>query len=132
MNKSIEVAVAELLQRLNEERRLKRIKVKRIKSHSGVPSGIHRPYKHQLLLDRIGNVEVRIWNNDHPPPHFHAISRGHFDVRVSIETSTILTVKNGKIRNKDARVIESWAEDNKELLRERWKESRPTEVYATI
>jgi hypothetical protein len=128
LSENIEVAVAELLYELNEGLRRKRIRVRRIKS----PSRVTRPYKNQRLVNKIGNIEFRIWNNDHPPPHFHAISQGHFDVRVSIETGTVLSEKRGKIRTREKKIIESWAKKNNELLLEMWEESRPTEIHAKL
>ncbi len=129
MNENLELAVVELLHDLNEGR-IKRIKVRSIKPYTGYRR-VYKPHRYQLLVDRVHNIEIRIWNNDHPPPHFHAILNSHFDVRVDIETSTVLSVKDGKIRSKHKKMIESWAEDNKHLLRTKWEETRPTEIYAT-
>jgi hypothetical protein len=56
---------------------------------------------------------------DHPPPHFHVITRSDERVAVVIET---LAVFAGEADARDIAEALDWAANNRELLRERWQE----------
>ena len=55
---------------------------------------------------------------DHPPPHFHVITRDDDRVAVAIETLAILV---GQADPRDTAEAIDWARENREELRARWK-----------
>jgi hypothetical protein len=56
---------------------------------------------------------------DHPPPHFHVITRRDEEVKVAIET---LSVLEGEADPRDTAEAFEWAGSNKEELSSRWRE----------
>jgi len=56
---------------------------------------------------------------DHPPPHFHVITRSDAEIKVEIET---LTIVEGKADPRDTAEAFAWAGPNREELRARWRE----------
>jgi Domain of unknown function (DUF4160) len=55
---------------------------------------------------------------DHPPPHFHVITRGNERVAVSIETTAVIA---GSADPRDTAEALDWARRNKAHLRARWQ-----------
>jgi hypothetical protein len=56
---------------------------------------------------------------DHAPPHFHVITQSNEAVQVVIETLVILA---GEADALDIAEALAWAEDNRETLRQWWRE----------
>lgn len=54
---------------------------------------------------------------DHPPPHFHVLGR-EGAAQVRIDTLEVIA-SSGRI---DLREALAWAEDNRELLLDKWNE----------
>lgn len=54
--------------------------------------------------------DVRIWSNDHNPPHFHVIGED-WDIIVSIENGEILKIKKIGKDSKFYTYVESFAKD---------------------
>ena len=54
--------------------------------------------------------ELKIWSNDHNPPHFHVISEG-WDIVVSIKTGDILRVKTQGKSSKTYKYVEDSVKD---------------------
>lgn len=75
------------------------------------------------MVDRIGDLKIVIYHNEHPPPHFHVVS-SQLNFSMEIETGRMLRGEfpNKRIRRK----IESWHSKNKNLLIRVWNETRPT------
>ncbi len=67
-------------------------------------------------LVAIGRLRIRMYLNDHNPPHFHILTPDHAAV-VSIETLEILA---GYLPASDLRVALRWARENRELLIHEW------------
>jgi hypothetical protein len=55
---------------------------------------------------------------DHPPPHFHVVTRDDERAAVSIETLAILA---GEPDPREMAEAIQWARANRKELRERWK-----------
>jgi len=55
---------------------------------------------------------------DHPPPHFHVITRNNERIAVVIETMAVLA---GKADPRDTGEALRWASRNKAELRARWQ-----------
>jgi len=62
-------------------------------------------------------ILIRMFYNDHPPPHFHARS-GEFEATINIETGE---VKEGQLPTVDLRRVREWAKINKAELTENWR-----------
>lgn len=56
--------------------------------------------------------------SDHPPPHFHIVTRDDERVAVTIET---LSIWAGEADPRDIAEAITWAGDSRAGLRERWK-----------
>ena len=57
--------------------------------------------------------------NDHPPPHFHVITRKN--ERVAVEIDTLITLA-GKADSRDTDEALTWARMNRAQLHARWHE----------
>lgn len=127
----LQLAVIELLNRLNDERirKRKRYRVKlKISRRSNIEYKLENFHRTLKRIGKIRNIEIHIYPNDHDPPHFHVKCRGQFEVKVSIVDNSILDVKFGTIRRNDKQIILTWAEENNELLWREWKSMRPTVI----
>ena len=69
----------------------------------------------------IGNIIIRIYSNDHLPPHFHIITP---DADALVEIST-LEIIPGKLPGKAARTALAWAAENKALIAAEWNRTNP-------
>lgn len=67
-------------------------------------------------LVAIGRLRIRIYPNDHNPPHFHVLTPDHA-AAVSIATLEILA---GYIPESDLRIALRWARENMERLEHEW------------
>ncbi len=70
------------------------------------------------VLQRFGTVSVRMYSDDHRPPHFHIVAP---DFQVLVRISD-LVVMAGKAR--PAQVVEAmaWAQAHQEMLALKWVE----------
>jgi hypothetical protein len=55
---------------------------------------------------------------DHPPPHFHVVTRSNWRIAVVIETMAVLA---GNADPRDTAEALRWASQNKAELRSRWQ-----------
>jgi hypothetical protein len=62
---------------------------------------------------------IEMYFDDHPPPHFHVITRKNERIAVVIET---LGIRAGEADSRDTVEAFEWARENKAQLRSRWKE----------
>ncbi|MDZ7927403.1 MAG: DUF4160 domain-containing protein [Agrobacterium sp.] len=72
-------------------------------------------------LFQIGNIIIRIYANDHLPPHFHIITPDA-DALVDIETLEIL---RGKLPRKAEADALAWAKTNTKLIVDEWNRTNP-------
>jgi Domain of unknown function (DUF4160) len=61
-------------------------------------------------------IVIRMYFDDHPPPHFHAAYQG-FEAYVRIEDGEVL---EGKLPRKAARIVRQWALDHRDELMANW------------
>jgi hypothetical protein len=73
-------------------------------------------------LHRIGKTFIRVYPNDHAPPHFHAVSP---DFEALIEIATLDVLIGSLPRGKTGRAILKWAADNKAELVAEWNRINP-------
>lgn len=72
-------------------------------------------------LVQIGNIIIRVYANDHLPPHFHIITPDA-DALVDIENLEIL---RGKLpRGAEAEAL-AWAKTNGGLIADEWNRTNP-------
>jgi Domain of unknown function (DUF4160) len=67
-------------------------------------------------LHQIGKLIVRVYANDHLPPHFHAIAPD-FEALIEIET---LTVMRGSLSRQAKERVMAWAVANRRLIAAAW------------
>lgn len=68
-------------------------------------------------LVRLGNILIRIFEEDHAPPHFHVVTPD-YEAMVRIAD---LQVHAGSIDRKSLRTAIAWAAQNMELLETEWR-----------
>jgi hypothetical protein len=62
-------------------------------------------------------IVIRMYHDDHPPPHFHASYQG-FEAFVAIATGDIL---EGKLPKNAARLVKQWALKHQDELMANWE-----------
>ena len=68
-------------------------------------------------ISRFFGIIIRMYFDDHPPPHFHAVY-GKYEVQISI--NSITTLHGGLPRRAESMVIE-WAALHQQELMENWR-----------
>jgi Domain of unknown function (DUF4160) len=61
-------------------------------------------------------IVIRMYFDDHPPPHFHAAYQG-FEAFVRIEDGEVI---HGSLPKKAARIVRQWALDHHDELMANW------------
>lgn len=69
-------------------------------------------------LFRSGKVLIRMFGNDHDPPHFHIWTP---DMEMQIALADLSTLR-GSIRKRDYDTAMAWARENRSLLQAAWNE----------
>lgn len=72
------------------------------------------------LVYRQSNWELRIYADDHYPPHFHIIGPG-WSFKMDMETLTLQRAR-GKISTNTLKEVREWARGNADLLCRKWSE----------
>jgi hypothetical protein len=67
-------------------------------------------------LHQIGKVIIRVYANDHLPPHFHAIAPD-FEALIEIET---LAIMRGALSRQAERSVMAWASANRRIIVAEW------------
>lgn len=62
-------------------------------------------------------IVIRMYFDDHPPPHFHASYQG-FEAFVRIDDGEVM---HGSLPNKAARIVRQWALDHRTELMANWQ-----------
>ena len=70
-------------------------------------------------VKRFNCCRIEMYCDDHPPPHFHVITRNDERVAVVIET---LSVQAGEADSRDTAEALAWARENRAELRTRWQQ----------
>jgi len=70
------------------------------------------------VLHRIGNVSLRIYADDHRPPHFHIVA---LDFQVLVRISDLAVIA-GQARPAQIAQALAWAREHQELLALQWAE----------
>ena len=67
-------------------------------------------------VSRFFGISIKIFYDDHNPPHFHAYYQS-FSAIYNIKTSKKI---NGKLPIWGEKIVINWAEQNKNILLENW------------
>jgi Domain of unknown function (DUF4160) len=100
------------------------------------------PEPPQLSTDKVGNVGnaampeisrffgiiIRMYWNDHEPPHFHAIY-GEYEALIEIET---LAIYRGELPRRALALVLEWAEIHRGELRSNWLKARALEPIQPV
>jgi hypothetical protein len=77
-------------------------------------------------ISRFFGIIIRMYFDDHPPPHFHAIY-GDEEAQISIEPVAML---NGRLPRRALSMVFEWTALHQQELMENWQhlqENQPTE-----
>jgi hypothetical protein len=72
-------------------------------------------------IHQIGKIILRVYANDHLPPHFHAIA-SDFEVLIEIEG---LRIMRGRLPPQAARTVMTWAAANRRAIAAEWNRINP-------
>ncbi len=77
------------------------------------------------LVEKIKNMKIEIYSNDHNPPHFHVKSKDN-SINATFRLDNCAYIK-GSIGTKDRKRIEAFFEDKHTqlLMKEMWNKSKP-------
>lgn len=70
-------------------------------------------------VKRFNRCRIEMYFDDHPPSHFHVITRKDEGLAVVIET---LVIQAGEADSRDTAEAFKWARENRTELRTRWRE----------
>jgi hypothetical protein len=77
-------------------------------------------------------IVIRMYYDDHPPPHFHAIY-GEHEAKIGIETLELI---DGKLPRRALELVLDWAELHQELdqweLRDNWVRGQEHDALSPI
>jgi hypothetical protein len=73
-------------------------------------------------LVRLAQSTITLYAGDHLPPHFHVRMNDGREALIEIST---LQVLRGSIANRELVEVVTWAQANKTLLVQKWKELNP-------
>ncbi len=79
-------------------------------------------------ISRFFGIIIRMYFNDHVPPHFHA-DYGENSIEITIET---LEVLKGKLPNRVLGLVLEWASLHRGELRTDWERARKGETLEPI
>jgi hypothetical protein len=80
------------------------------------------------VLSIFFGIIVRMWHDDHPPPHIHVEYQG-FEALVDIQTGS---VSKGKLPRKVAAIVGDWCHDHRQELLDNWDRAQRFEPLEHI
>jgi len=116
MNSRVEVDVGdELLDQLSEAFFFEEGGYARYKGKRGL---------NYFIVARVSGLAIKMWADEHPPPHFHVSYQGE-DASFSIVDCSRLSGTKGLERFEGR--IRSWWRQNQNVLVDKWNSSRPSD-----
>ena len=73
-------------------------------------------------------IIVRMWHDDHPPPHIHVEYQG-FEALVRIDTGL---VSEGRLPPKVASIVRDWCLNHQQELQDNWQKAQKFEPLNRI
>jgi len=80
------------------------------------------------VLSIFFGIVVRMWHDDHPPPHIHVEYQG-FEAFVDIATGRIL---KGSLPRKVAAIVSEWCQIHRQELFDDWERAQRFESLERI
>ncbi len=80
------------------------------------------------ILSVFFGIVVRMWHDDHPPPHIHVEYQG-YEALVAIHTGE---VQQGKLPNKVADIVKEWCMNHQQELLLNWEKAKHFEPLERI
>jgi hypothetical protein len=80
------------------------------------------------ILSVFFGIIIRMWHDDHPPPHIHASYQG-FEALIDIRTGQIL---EGYLPKKAAKIIKEWCLAHQYELNKNWEKAQQFEPLERI
>jgi hypothetical protein len=68
-------------------------------------------------LVRIGNIAIRMFADDHHPPHFHIVTPDH---QAAVGIADLVMIA-GEIDRRSLETALAWAAENRSLLEREWR-----------
>ncbi len=81
-----------------------------------------------LEISRFYGIVIKMYFNEHPPPHFHA-EYGEYEVLVNINTLAIIS---GKLPSRALGLVVEWTSLHQDELRILWERARNSEPLGKI
>jgi len=81
------------------------------------------------LVEKIRNIKIKIYPNEHPPPHFHIESNG---ANASFAIDDCRKLKNSGFSSKEIKNIKDWFTHSKDKLIEVWNKTRPSDCQVGL
>ena len=79
-------------------------------------------------ISRFYGIVVRMYFDEHPPPHFHALY-GEYEALININTLAIIS---GKLPGRALGLVMEWASLHQAELSELWERARRSESLGKI
>jgi hypothetical protein len=79
-------------------------------------------------ISRFYGIVIRMYFDEHPPPHFHALY-GEHEALININTLAIIS---GKLPGRALGLVMEWALQHQEELGELWAKARRAEPLGKI
>lgn len=80
------------------------------------------------ILSMFFGIVIRMWHDDHPPPHIHVEYQG-FEALVEINTGL---VKEGRLPRKVAAIVKDWCLEHQQELMDNWTKAQNFEPLERI
>ena len=80
------------------------------------------------VLSVFFGIIIRMWHDDHPPPHIHVEYQG-FEALVDIQTGE---VSKGKLPRKVATIVRDWCLAHRQELLDNWDRAQRFEPLERI
>jgi hypothetical protein len=80
------------------------------------------------ILSIFFGIVVRMWHDDHPPPHIHVEYQG-FEAFVDISTGE---VTRGRLPNRAAAIVKDWCQRHRAELLDNWERAQRFEPLDRI
>ena len=74
------------------------------------------------LVDKVNDLKIEIYSNEHNPPHFH-VKSNEFNASFNLLTCELIS---GTIDSKNIKKIEFYYSRHKDQLIKIWNDTRPT------
>ena len=74
------------------------------------------------IIDTIGGITIRIYFDEHNPPHIHVAAAEHEGV-FRIDNGVMI---EGDLKSREQRKVRKWLDENRKFAAEKWNEFAQT------